>query len=64
VIFYLPPSDRVYGWDYPYLRDELSRAGVASTVVRTDVLDAEGRQAAVHAVEEFVTELGRAHAQG
>ena len=57
VIFYLPPSDRVYGWDYPHLRDELANLGVATTVVRTEVLDDAGKESALASIRDFVTDL-------
>lgn len=60
VIFYLPPSDHGYGWDYPYLRDELDRRGVPSCMVRNEVLDAAGRREAVETTRAFVDGLARA----
>jgi len=37
VIFYVPPSDRMFGWDYPQLKDRLDRAGKLSLLIRGDV---------------------------
>jgi benzoyl-CoA reductase/2-hydroxyglutaryl-CoA dehydratase subunit BcrC/BadD/HgdB len=34
VIFYLPPEDDVMGWDYPRLRDDLTRRGVPHVMLR------------------------------
>jgi benzoyl-CoA reductase/2-hydroxyglutaryl-CoA dehydratase subunit BcrC/BadD/HgdB len=34
VIFYLPPEDDVMGWDYPRLRDDLTRRGIPHVMLR------------------------------
>jgi hypothetical protein len=36
VVFYLPPEDDVYGWDYPRQRDFVSACGIPSLLVRED----------------------------
>jgi hypothetical protein len=36
VVFYLPPDDDVYGWDYPRQRDSVSARGVPSLLIRED----------------------------
>jgi benzoyl-CoA reductase/2-hydroxyglutaryl-CoA dehydratase subunit BcrC/BadD/HgdB len=36
VVFYLPPDDDVYGWDYPRLRDFLGARGIPSLLIRED----------------------------
>ena len=33
VVFYLPPDDDVYGWDYPRQRDFLRARGIPSLLV-------------------------------
>jgi benzoyl-CoA reductase/2-hydroxyglutaryl-CoA dehydratase subunit BcrC/BadD/HgdB len=42
VAFYLPPSDRLYGWYYPGLKEYLDGRGVPSTMIRDDVLASDG----------------------
>jgi benzoyl-CoA reductase/2-hydroxyglutaryl-CoA dehydratase subunit BcrC/BadD/HgdB len=36
VVFYLPPDDDVYGWDYPRQRDYLYAHGIPSLLIRED----------------------------
>jgi benzoyl-CoA reductase/2-hydroxyglutaryl-CoA dehydratase subunit BcrC/BadD/HgdB len=36
VVFYLPPDDDVYGWDYPRQRDFVSAHGIPSLLIRED----------------------------
>lgn len=36
VVFYLPPDDDVYGWDYPRLRDFVHTRGIPSLLIRED----------------------------
>ena len=36
VVFYLPPDDDVYGWDYPRQRDFLRASGIPSLLIRED----------------------------
>jgi len=42
VIFYLPPEDDVMGWDYPRLRDDLTRRGIRHLMVRDAASDEIG----------------------
>lgn len=36
VVFYLPPEDDVYGWDYPRQRDFVRACGIPSLLIRED----------------------------
>jgi hypothetical protein len=36
VVFYLPPEDDIYGWDYPRQRDFVHACGVPSLLIRED----------------------------
>lgn len=36
VVFYLPPDDDVYGWDYPRQRDFVRASGIPSLLIRED----------------------------
>jgi benzoyl-CoA reductase/2-hydroxyglutaryl-CoA dehydratase subunit BcrC/BadD/HgdB len=36
VVFYLPPDDDIYGWDYPRQRDFAHACGVPSLLIRED----------------------------
>jgi benzoyl-CoA reductase/2-hydroxyglutaryl-CoA dehydratase subunit BcrC/BadD/HgdB len=36
VVFYLPPDDDVYGWDYPRLRDFVRARGIPTLLIRED----------------------------
>lgn len=36
VVFYLPPDDDVYGWDYPRQRDFLHKRAIPSLLIRED----------------------------
>jgi len=36
VVFYLPPDDDVYGWDYPRQRDFLHKRDIPSLLIRED----------------------------
>jgi len=36
VVFYLPPEDDVYGWDYPRQRDFVRACGIPSVLIRED----------------------------
>jgi len=42
VVFYLPPSDHQFGWDYPRLKAWLSANGKPSLLVRADATTSEG----------------------
>lgn len=58
VVFYLPPDDDVYGWDYPRQRDALSGQGMPSLLIREDAgrglsTETNGR------IEEFVGNIRR-----
>jgi benzoyl-CoA reductase/2-hydroxyglutaryl-CoA dehydratase subunit BcrC/BadD/HgdB len=54
VIFYVPPSDRQFGWDYPRLKAGLDARGVASLLIRTDAATPEGAAAITTAVTAFL----------
>jgi len=42
VIFYVPPEDDVLGWDYPRLRDDLTRRGIPHVMLRDPSSDRIG----------------------
>jgi benzoyl-CoA reductase/2-hydroxyglutaryl-CoA dehydratase subunit BcrC/BadD/HgdB len=54
VVFYVPPSDQLFGWYYPGLKEYLDDRGVPSLLVRQDVLSDDGRAAISAAVAELV----------
>jgi benzoyl-CoA reductase/2-hydroxyglutaryl-CoA dehydratase subunit BcrC/BadD/HgdB len=54
VVLYLPPSDRIVGWDYPWLRDQLDDMGQRLLLLRDDVLTPSGRERVIAAAAAFV----------
>jgi benzoyl-CoA reductase/2-hydroxyglutaryl-CoA dehydratase subunit BcrC/BadD/HgdB len=54
VVFYVPPSDQLFGWYYPGLKEYLDQHQVPSLLVRQDVLTDEGRAAISGAAAELV----------
>jgi hypothetical protein len=57
VVFYLPPSDRQLGWDYPRLKRWLDDYEKPSLLVRVDATDPSGGIAIRGEIERFVTTL-------
>lgn len=62
VVIWIPPSDVLFGWDYPRLAEHIRAAGVQPVLLRTDVLNDTD-------LEATITELSRAlddvrHAEG
>jgi benzoyl-CoA reductase/2-hydroxyglutaryl-CoA dehydratase subunit BcrC/BadD/HgdB len=58
VVFYLPPNDDVYGWDYPRQRDFLHQRAIPSSLIREDI--SRGLSADTTArVQEFVETIRR-----
>jgi benzoyl-CoA reductase/2-hydroxyglutaryl-CoA dehydratase subunit BcrC/BadD/HgdB len=58
VIFYLPPDDDVYGWDYPRHRDFVRARGIPSLLIREDA--SRGLSAETNGrVQEFVDAIHR-----
>jgi hypothetical protein len=57
VVFYLPPSDHLFGWYYPGLKEYLDARGMPSIVLRQDVLDDTGRATISGLVSDFVLGL-------
>ncbi len=58
VVFYLPPDDDVYGWDYPRQRDFLHERGIASLLIREDA--SRGLSVKTIAqIKEFIETIGR-----
>jgi benzoyl-CoA reductase/2-hydroxyglutaryl-CoA dehydratase subunit BcrC/BadD/HgdB len=57
VVFYVPPSDQLFGWYYPGLKAYLDERGVLSVLVHQDVLSQDGRAAVSAAAAELVGEL-------
>jgi benzoyl-CoA reductase/2-hydroxyglutaryl-CoA dehydratase subunit BcrC/BadD/HgdB len=60
VVFYLPPDDQFYGWRYPALSEAATAAGVATLLIRDDVLDPAGRAAATGHVTGFLASMATA----
>jgi benzoyl-CoA reductase/2-hydroxyglutaryl-CoA dehydratase subunit BcrC/BadD/HgdB len=60
VVFYVPPSDHLFGWYYPGLKEYLDERGVPSLLLRQDVLDDDGRAAISAQAGDFVRGLRRA----
>ncbi len=58
VIFYLPPDDDVYGWDYPRHRDFVSARGLPSLLIREDASRALSANATAQ-IQDFVRTIGR-----
>jgi benzoyl-CoA reductase/2-hydroxyglutaryl-CoA dehydratase subunit BcrC/BadD/HgdB len=54
VVFYVPPSDQLFGWYYPGLKAYLDERGVPSVLVRQDVLSEDGRAAVSAAATDLV----------
>jgi hypothetical protein len=61
VVFYVPPSDHLFGWYYPGLKAYLDERGVPSALIRDDVLAAGGIEKIGAAVAGIV---GSASASG
>jgi benzoyl-CoA reductase/2-hydroxyglutaryl-CoA dehydratase subunit BcrC/BadD/HgdB len=61
VVFYVPPSDRSFGWDYPNLKANLDRVGCRSLLLRENVRQPSGREQATAAARTFVAELEVQH---
>ena len=58
VVFYLPPDDDVYGWDYPRQRDFLRERVIPSLLIREDARHELSRE--THArIQEFVGGIRR-----
>ena len=57
VVFYVPPEDAVFGWDYPRLRAVLNQRGIPHLLIRADA-SAEGLSAECHEeIETFVARV-------
>lgn len=60
VVFYLPPDDDVYGWDYPRQRDFVRARGIPSLLIREEA--SRGLSAELNGrVREFVETARRRH---
>jgi benzoyl-CoA reductase/2-hydroxyglutaryl-CoA dehydratase subunit BcrC/BadD/HgdB len=59
VVFYVPPNDSLFGWDYPPLRDAAVAAGATPVLIRQDVLAAGGRDTVAGAVRNAVERAER-----
>ena len=57
VVFYVPPSDQLFGWYYPGLKEYLDERGVPSLLLRQDVLTDGGQTAIASAATTFVRDL-------
>lgn len=58
VVFYLPPDDDVYGWDYPRQRDFLREHSIPSLLIREDASRGLSGDTAAR-VQEFVETIRR-----
>ena len=58
VIFYLPPDDDVYGWDYPRQRDFVHARGTPSLLIREDASRSLSA-GTTSQLQEFISALGR-----
>jgi hypothetical protein len=56
-IFYLPPADKRFGWDYPGLKTKMQKSGVASCLIRQDVLTEGGLAQARGSLSAFIDGL-------
>ena len=54
VVFYHPPDDDVYGWDYPRQREFLERHGIRSLRIREDCSGESISEELHGAIESFV----------
>jgi benzoyl-CoA reductase/2-hydroxyglutaryl-CoA dehydratase subunit BcrC/BadD/HgdB len=57
VVFYLPPDDDVYGWDYPRQRDFVHARGIPSLLIREDAARGFSRQTTAQ-IEQFTKSIG------
>lgn len=57
IVFYMPPSDRSLGWDYPRLFEHFEGLGKQVVKLRVDVEKPEGRAEAVAGVRRAVERL-------
>jgi benzoyl-CoA reductase/2-hydroxyglutaryl-CoA dehydratase subunit BcrC/BadD/HgdB len=62
VIFYIPPSDHQYGWDYPRLRSQLEEHKKPFLLIRKDVTTPAGRAYLAEAASVFLGPLQGQHA--
>jgi benzoyl-CoA reductase/2-hydroxyglutaryl-CoA dehydratase subunit BcrC/BadD/HgdB len=60
VVFYIPPSDRSLGWDYPSLKTHLAEVGLPSHLLSLDLTQPEARDAACASVARFLQSLAAA----
>lgn len=57
VVFYVPPSDHLFGWYYPTLKEYLDAQRIPSLLLRQDVQDERGREEISAAASELVRGL-------
>ena len=57
VVFYHPPDDDVYGWDYPRQREFLDRHGIRSLRIREDCSRESVSQELHGTIESFLGEI-------
>lgn len=58
VVFYVPPSDILFGWDYPRLAADLAGRGKPSMLIRQDVTQSDDRPDIQAQVAEFLAKVG------
>ena len=58
VVFYLPPEDDVYGWDYPRQRDFLAARRIPSLLIREDAARGLSGETAA-SIRDFVKSIHR-----
>ncbi len=59
VIFYLPPEDDVFGWDYPRQKRALNEQGIPHMMIRDDASMGDLSPQCHDQIEDFVVRLGR-----
>lgn len=59
VIFYLPPEDDVFGWDYPRHKRALDEQGIPHMVIREDASSDNLSPECHDQIEDFAARLGR-----
>jgi hypothetical protein len=58
IVFYLPPDDDVYGWDYPRHRDFVASRGLPSILIREDASRGLSADATAQ-LQDFISTIGR-----
>lgn len=59
VVFYIPPEDDVWGWDYPRLARLLDARGIPHMLIREDASTGDVSPECHDRIDQFVSTLGR-----